>query len=500
MSTAPWENPEDEPSEPSPVSLPAAEDVGSDRTEPDRTEPYRTEPYRTEPEAERIDWGNFAKGQAATGLSPTPEPPAFEKPKKRPLALVGALVGVAALAGGGLIAYKAFSSDPVHNTPQQAVTAFYTALENRDAIGFAETLAPGERDALLDTVVPMVDELKRLEILDSGLDLHKISGFDVSFKNLKLESALLRDDLAAVTISGGSVTSNADVSKLPLGKFVRELAGQSLSKQIPTSSTDSLGSDTKIVTVREGKTWYVSANYSIAYGSTKEVPEKGSGVPALGATSPQAAVSDLLIAASTLDVRRVVQLMAPDELPALHEYAGMFVPKAEDQVRDLRKQYTVSLPGLEFSTEGSGSTRTVKITKVGARVDFATSDGEPVSASVDGRCVTVSINGEKKKRCGADVLKLVEDFGGPAIDTKSLTDARKTSSGAYLKKPNVGFVVVERDGQWFISPTRTMVGAMTQTLKTVSRADLDRIVAAAKKAATEIRGVTTASSVQHAVS
>ena len=216
------------------------------------------------------------------------------------------------------------------------------------------------------------------------------------------------------------------------------------------------------------------------------------------ATSPTAAVHDFLIAVSTLDVRRVVQLMPPDELPALHEYAGMFVPDAENAVRETRKQYTVSLPGLELVTDGSGSTRTVKIAKVGVRVDFATADGEEVNAAVDGRCITITVSGDAKKRCGADVVKLVEDFGGPKVDTKAFDEARKTQAATSKKAPNLGFVVVQRGGTWYVSPSRTMLGGMTETLKILTRADLDKLVEAGKQAAEQITTGVSGSSSQQA--
>ena len=79
-----------------------------------------------------------------------------------------ALVGVVGLLGSGAFAVKQFAA-PSSNTPTQAVQQFLSALGTGDAIGAIETLAPGERDLMVDTAVPLVEELKRLDIIDSKM-------------------------------------------------------------------------------------------------------------------------------------------------------------------------------------------------------------------------------------------------------------------------------------------------------------------------------------------
>ena len=154
--------------------------------------------------------------------------------------------------------------------------------------------------------------------------------------------------------------------------------------------------------------------------------------------------------------------------------AGQFIGQAEDGVKPAKGKYELSFPGLKLATKQNGDNATVTIVTTG--VNFALTDPEaPVfRATYAGRCVTLTLDTDTKKRCGKDIAKLLEDFGVP-VDAKSIEKSLNQSSTKTGKRPAIGFAVIKRNGSWFVSPTRTMLDAVTATLKIISKDDLNTI-------------------------
>lgn len=408
----------------------------------------------------------------SVGELPVPAP---TKSRRTPTAIVGGVLGLALVVGGGAFAVSQLSGRS-SNSPEDAVRELYSALTRSDAIGLAESLAPAERDVLLESGVPMIEQLKRLDILDPTLDLKKVPGLSLEVKEPTFAVETLRDDLAAVTTTAGSFRSMVDPAKLPLGSFVRDMAGEDLTGAEPESSESASPDDTPIVTVKEGGHWYVSFNYSAAYGADPDapVPAKGAGVPGVGAATPEDAVRDLISSAANLDVRRLVELMPPDEMAAVHDYADRFVPDAEAAVADARKQYAVTFPELELESATKGDSALVTVKKFGVDAKFATTDGTNASASYRGSCLSITIDQDTKKRCGRELPLLLQDFTGEEIDKATLDQLAKTAEKG--PNPKLGIVVVKRGGAWYVSPSRTMLDAATESLKNTTRADLEKSV------------------------
>jgi hypothetical protein len=443
--------------------------------------------------------------------------------KKRNVAkLVGIGVGVLGLLGGGAFAVKQITGGEKSNSPEQAIESFYGSLERGDAIGMAKVLVPGERDIMLDSLVPMMTELSRLDILDKNLDLNRVPGYEAKASNFKATSTKLRDDLAEVRVTGGSLKTSVDPSKLPIGSFVRDLLGDQLAKAKVQSSIDPLnvgGGNSPLVAQKVGNRWYLSLNYSAAESSRRSsasafaVPVKGGGVPAKGADSPEAAVSDLLKAAADLDVRRVIELLPPDELPALHDYAGHFIADAEKALVQPRQLSDVKVQPQLHSTKVTDDRALVSIvdlpftaavsaddgTKVHAAYanktltgDMTTADGETIKADYRNNCVTLVVDSETKKGCGQKgMAKLFSDLSGQEINTDTLTDSGIDYGQSCVKNgrpARLGLVTVKQGGKWFVSPTRTMLDSMTAMMKSFDRKDLDCIKNQIQKTVSSFQG------------
>jgi hypothetical protein len=293
----------------------------------------------------------------------TPTTPPAKSPSKAPK-IVGIGLGVALLAGGGAFAYTQLVKEK-SNTPSQAVESFYTALAKGDGIGLAETLEPGERDILLDSVVPMVAEMNRLQFFENA-DLKQIKGIEGSFTNYKATEKKLRDDLTEVTINSGTLVTNFDPKALPLGKNLKDAFKDALDSSKKSSTTTQL-KDSPFVVHKTGSKWYVSLNYSIAEaarrdnnkngGQQRTVPLLTNGTLPKGGATPEQAVSDMMQAMADVNVERIIELVPPSELPALQNYSEWFLPDAKEAIAaaDLKKTYTLTLsPKLRSESAGKG--------------------------------------------------------------------------------------------------------------------------------------------------
>jgi hypothetical protein len=537
--------------------------------------------------------------------------------------VAGTVLGLALLGGGGAFAYTQLVQEK-SNTPVQAVESFYTSLANADALGLAETLEPGERDVFLDSVVPMVAEMNRLQVFDNA-DLKKVQGVSGSLTGFQASQKIVRSDLAEVTISSGTLTTNFDPKKLPFGKSLKDALGSVLDDAKTSSNTTKLGNpDSPFVVHKTGKRWYVSLNYSVAEGarrSTNEsrgqqafaLPLRTGGVAAQGAKSPEEAVSAMMTAMADLDVERMVSLVPPDELPALQNYAGLWIKDAKANAAKASKNFDLNvrpklrtqkiddnrasvfvtdLPmdlkaksddfdlavnyaagkgdakltvGEEVSVDGTyakgvlngrlvatsvgkatikvakrdvsgtydgtdgskvrfhldpkrnvtgsmdmadGTTGKLQLTNGDLQANFSAPDGTTGSVSSKGptaklaltfpdgsvsgfaladECLTVTTNGEEEpKKCGRE--EFASTFLGaipvesqsaltPLLDrffpSSKVARPATTSCRRTRPQPQIGFTTIKRNGAWFVSPTRTMLDAITASMKTLEPGDFD---------------------------
>lgn len=467
------------------------------------------EPMPTPSAGESTVSGTWAEATVmSTGLPPSSPP---KKGKAGRIALVA--LGVVAIGGGGAFAFTQLTGGEKANTPEQAVEGFYRSFERGDFVGMSKAVVPGERDVFLDSLVPLASEMSRLEILEKDFTFDKVKGVSAKLSNYKATSKPLRADLAAVTVTGGKLKATINPKDFPFGDFLRKQFGKQIDEaEASTSTTDlRVGSgDSPLIVQKIGKRWYISGNYSIAEAARRDmdepfkVPVKGGGVAAKGAKTPELAVSEMLQASANLDVRRVIELLPPDEFAALHDYAGEFIVDAEKGVADTRKQYKFTVtPKLEvsslasdrrlvtivdmpmsFRAEINGQKIAIDYKNKAGTASFTSKDGEDLRAEYKGSCATVKLDGETKKGCGRDgIAKLFTDITGTPLDLSTLPATTGGLSGpcGTTRKANLGFTVIKRDGLWYVSPLRTMLDDMTATMKTLDRSTLDCLVKEVRK-------------------
>jgi len=390
--------------------------------------------------------------------------------------VVALAVGIVAVLGGGAFAVTQLAGQST--SPEDAVEKLFRAAADEDALGVLEALPPSERDVLKGPIQDIVRELTRLDILSSDADLGNLAGLEVEIDDLKLSSTSLGDGLAEVRIDAGTITSSADPSKLPLGGFVRDLAGDDLEQAEPSEpdaeDMRSEDADDVIVAVKEDGRWYFSLWYTVAELGRRDsgapMPDPSERVNANGANSAEDAVDAFLRAAVRLDLRRMIELLPPDEARALHDYAPLFLAEADDAGADYRRSVDVDVTQLDLRTTGQGDDRAlVQVEKLGfngtvreENIRITYRDGCATIAPITGR-------GQSERVCPGDFAE-----GAPELFGQFLPEGVDTPQ-IDVEQPALGIATVRRDGKWYVSPTRTILDNVVATLKVLDRDDLDAL-------------------------
>ena len=391
------------------------------------------------------------------------------------------VVGVVLLLGGTLFAATQLGSSGPSNA-EDAVRELLDAAANEDVLGLLAALDPGERDTLRGPAEDLFEELERLEVLAPGFDPSQISGVDLAFDDVTLRSEPVRDDLVRVHFTGGTVTSSYTGAELPVGAFVTDTM-ERFGGELPASSESETsditeGEDTFLVARNGPDGWRVSIGYTIA-----EAARLDAGVPLTdgiapeGADGPSEAVDQMLHAMADLDLRRVIALLAPGELGALQDYAGLFIDQAETDIAEATADADVRIDDLQLREDGD----TVFVDAFALTV---TVEGETLSLSTDGECFSVSgemvdeLEGspfDEGPICGGNVGELY----GEALDDAGFDSDPEVTLPEFppFDTPEVGIVTVEVDGRHYVAPVATGLDAAVEMLRALERPHLDAFVA-----------------------
>ena len=382
--------------------------------------------------------------------------------------IAAAAIGVVALVGGGAFAVTALrSSASGASSPQAAVDELFTAVNNEDVIGVLNALPKGEREAFVPFAQDTLAEMKRLGLVDGGTDLGKVGGVDVEFTGYTTSVVDVADTVANVKVSGGTMKAGYDMSQLPMGDLLIDTFFDGERPQGAATTSSPNTDDLEVTTVKDDDGWHVSLWYSLAenarQGAGMPAPNFGHGVPAVGADTPEGAVTALVDALSTLDVERMIELSPPSEAAALHDYAPLFLDDAKDAVDQLFDdsglELDVALTGL--ASEGSGDRRVVTFTGVEGT---ATVGGETVEFSYEDGCWSVTPpDGTHVAGCVADTLADAD-----------LTP-EQTDSVERIVDRGIRIVVTEEDGKWYVSPFGTVTETWLTLLRAVERADIEKL-------------------------
>lgn len=405
-----------------------------------------------------------------TGYGP-PVPPK----KSRKGLLIGAIVAVIAIAAGSVVTVWALNRGEVRAgapDPQAAATNLVSAIGKGDVAGLLSSLAPAEAAVLVDLNRDMTEELKRLDVYKKDADPDTLHGAEIKTADLKYDEAAaekVNDHLTITKLVGGTVTIDSDASKLPFTeRFLEAAFPQGLSSKPEHQEVD-IAKETKngkepirIATVKVDDEWYPSLFYTIADYALAEADQKwpAQGIANKGAGNPTDAVKELLQAATDSNLTRVIELLPPDEMGALHDAGPVLVDMAG------RADST----GVRITRFEADTQEVTRGEKVVIREFEATIEGEgTVKVRRDGDCYQAEVQGETQRFCADQVATMLNGRSGPKISPEAKQALVDLASGM-LK--NTGIVTTEVDGKWYVSPLRSFTDVELTVLKSLDANDI----------------------------
>jgi hypothetical protein len=412
-------------------------------------------------------------------LAPAPAPGR----RRRPVAT--ALAGVLVIGALGFAATNLASGDGA-DSPEGAVEALFDAIDQEDAIGVVEAMEPAERRILMDTLREVEEQTARLRLADDDIDLRSFPGVDLEVSGLELRTEQLADDVVAVELVAGRVSTSAELDELPLGPVIDDAIARSEDEgdEVEIDGSDDVElAGGRLVAVRRDGGWHVSLLYSLAEQARREAdeplayPSPGSAIAAKGAADPEAAVREGIAAAQELDVERLIELTDPVEGRVLHEYGPLLVDLAAEEDDGDGPAFEIS--NLELSvSDGPAGTKVV-------RADTATmtygDDDVTTEVTYDGTCSTITTRYSEAYR-----EEYLAEWGDEDdlswMDDEELRTCRDEVYGpfalfAVLWAPTaLEVVVAEHDGAWYLSPGRTMVESLLGPLRDLDDAQIQRTV------------------------
>gem|GEM_PF-1312983 len=403
------------------------------------------------------------------------------RPSRRGRRIITVVVTVCLVGGGIGAAVAATGSSGVSSNPAAAVRKLLDAANHRDLIGALDAIVPGERAAIEPGMLGLVAQLERLDVLSRNTNLKDVGGLSLHFSEIKTATTMLSSNVAAVAITSGTVTGSFDAMSLPIGSFVSRLTRGRLTGQKESSTSPVTTGREAIVTEQVNGTWYVSLGYTIAYDALRSadrlatLPPTNEAVSATGSSTPESAVATLLNDAVEFNLRGVIADLPPGEMGALQSYAPRFLGKADQSLAKARSEVTMRITHMSLSGSPIAGGTLVKVSDVGLS---ATVQG--ITLAYKDGCLTYSYLGRSVRRCPSPATTRAADKKLIAVLPRSL---RGLVTRLMKDHPSFGFVTVEDNGRWFVSPVATMVDALNGTLSILQPQDLEAIASLAENPA-----------------
>lgn len=457
---------------------------------------------------------------------PAPDGPAADPPGtgdpgpgRRPTWVVVVAV-VTVLAGLLAVALAVIEGRDGAGDPATAAERFFTGLSSRDVVGTFEALTPAERTPLVAATPDLLAELSRLGLI-GPVDARSVAGLSVGAEDLQFRTVKLSDRVEAVDVVAGRFTVVADDAALPVtddGRAVLDEFGVD-----PATSPDGVlyrrdfaQYPFRLVAVEDGGGWHISLAYTVAENlRPTDAADRaiGGGRIGNGAADPEGAVRELVGAYVDGDPARALASLDPDDTGVFADYARVFVPDLDTP------RGAGTLHRLDLTTTGDGPQRTVRVDALDADLDdvvqtihveagdgclssaYRFGDDPPYARfTACGRGTDRKVIGEGAADADvdADAAAERESLGESASSATTTTvpsagpekppikgtpeearrereeNARQTrpidNAVAALALFGNGselppFTVVEHDGRWYVSPVRTLVGGVLDTLR-----------------------------------
>lgn len=390
-----------------------------------------------------------------------PRPP---RPRLVPAAAVA--LALVLLVSTLVVAFVAANTNDGASTPEGAVHALFAAIADRDVIGVVEALPPGERHAIGESLPSLAEQLRRLGFV-ADVSLEDVGGA-VSADGLTLSTREFSGEVVRVDVTGGVLRASWPPGNEPitaLGRSLLDELGLNLAAPGEELLVDFADEPLHLMTVKEAGGWHVSLFFTIAESLRREAdapePWWGRGPAAIGADTADAAVRDLFKAASEPDPGRAQSIAYPDEMRAFYDYAPLFLPESRRAALEAYEdeRFFFGFSELVLEMDGTGHQRTIRVTRFDGSFG---DDVEQVRVRYDGSCASFEFrrSGDEvhvERRCDGDLA--------PASDLARDSAWYPLFAWTQLGRVFPTFIVQERNGRWFVSPTRSVLATLTEVLR-----------------------------------
>jgi hypothetical protein len=439
-------------------------------------------------------------------VQPAAVEPAPAAPKgRRGRAVVASGVALALLAGGTYATAQLLGDERGAASPEEAGERLLAAINQSDLLGVIDLLPPGEQQALLDITDELSDQGDRLGLLDDTFRLDGFPGLTIEVSDPELEVEELGDGIARVSLVDGeaSVELDGDVVSGTLGEVVEAIAEENdveLEAEDDEAEADigeivdeaeaeaednggELANPFQVTVIEIDGRWFPSVGFTIAEFARLDAnrfdddgpsaPDLGDGIDPDGSAGPEEAVQALLDAATGGAVDDAIAVLDPGELGALQVYADVLF---DDLDEGDDTGLTAELTDAEVTSLGDGVNRVVP-TGLVVEGDL---DGDEVRFELDDGCVTVEAEASDPDAedvdvevCGGDEFaESLPGELGEAFDDVEVPDELSELLEAF-QPVEFGVITVERDGEHFVSPTRTLFDLLAVSFRGLERDDLE---------------------------
>ncbi|MBT8217517.1 MAG: hypothetical protein HKO63_08565 [Acidimicrobiia bacterium] len=420
-------------------------------------------------------------GQVEAGQIAAPMPPAGGN-RTRKLVLGGLIaLAVIAIAAVAFATMNAGRSNDGAESPEAAMQKLFDGLSGEDLIGAVDAFLPSEADPVVNYTGAIGTELKRLDILTEGVDPQAVSGINMEFTDLQFRTEPIADGFVRVYVTDGDYFVDIDQAELPLGDVILDNlpadARAEFDQDLPAEAGSMAGEDFYMVAVEEDGGWYLSLWYTMMDAIFTETgygtPAFGSGITPVGAESPEAAVRASFEELLSLDLEGLIGMLPPTEMRAVYDYMPLVMDDYNETVGAFGSFVTIELIDLGTSvSDAEFDAKRVKVESFDIEFSsfFLEIDGSLV---FDGECFEIEINDQAGNLSGfgAEIPDRINSCDPELADalgggfSGGLTQPDMPDFVGDIGAANIGFLAVEEDGRWYVSPTESMGDVMLQGLK-----------------------------------
>ena len=406
-----------------------------------------------------------------------PRPP---KRSRRGL-VIGIVIAVLVVAGGTAATVWALNRgiQAGSATPQAAIEKLATDVSTGDVLGIQSDVAPAEAAALKDVTTDGTNQMKRLQIENPGYRpqspaVNATAGLSASGLSIDDNDAqTINDHLVINKLVGGTITLSP---KLDGNMFTQQFLNAAFPNGLPKQHPNTIdigavvrqtGQPVRIATIKVGGGWYTSVFYTAADYALESArqPWPTAALPAIGATSADAAVRQFASALLRADYRTAIELTDPTEMAVLHD-AG---PAILDRLHKPAPT-GVNIQNITFTDKPvAGGVDAV------VRSATLTQGADTIELSQRNGCYAVSdqASGEQRTLCAGDFAnEMQSDLDGlpPAVGTalQHLTSGVLTSGA--------GLVSTETGGKWYVSPVRSAGALLVAMVSGLQPADIRALI------------------------